>query len=1139
MSSSLTDFTYYLIFIRSIFHLVFALFLFLPAVAADTDVLFTEVAKVKSTPFCAGYSVFDNCYNMVNPEPPSISRSLMRAIPFGPSEIDQKTIPFPGTHYTSIPNTVGSTVVMPFSRSTNDGRLTLVGGGDFYEMGFRVVRPENVNYDLKLKSVSRPVYSPPVSLHFFMYSNPLETDLPYAFQGQNFRPYSWQNTICQDSGAGVVDGKDISANESPRHCRAKLLATDESYINGDCYDISIVNSMHVEPQNAPDGFKHWELRSSRLTVFVSPGKGVTGTPKIWIYPRNLNFDLPPYQPYANVFSIMSQIPYDSQSPLTNHYAQVVDSQCNSVSPPAWCEYFSVQDYTDFGFVIDENANNIPESSEVWSGINSGKSYELFELSTSSDGKILLLNYKGLGYSLNSLEACNAAGWSFIKPISQIPFDPGMIAKYSIASSQNYCVAGSSCAVQPFRDTQGDTIAPGQSILGGYPWLDREAKTLFFSHVTERRDGYFADSYSPSFVGPTPDQGNGKGVSVLGHWTHGKIVHLDVGANFTDFGGVDHQEQAQFNLKLYDTETPTVIRPEGWSQIFSEENHFNYFDSLSPQLPFDVVWRASFDNQRSSEIVFDEYLNSSALVVAHMNAPIKIDYGYNFSRFLDGFISTNPGQNLALGQNPDYYFATNPLLQNAATTHPFFSDVPISPPSNLRLRGGARVEPVNLGGVLGRGVYLDGENDWIDTGYINPDVDDWYFGIWLDIRGNANTLRTLFYFPDNSWIGISKNKLVAFNASSAAAGAPIREQSIFGLVQKGKYFHLGVKIYTHNNQRWLRFYVNGTALNPGGLKFPVGSLPYDEGFSLKLNPSVLGGWSWFTVGDPGPSFTHPLYPSLRNTLHAWIDEFKVYALGIEEQKTSSYFNEFMCNQALGTLVDVYASDLESSNPHLVKLANIAVKHGILPFGGGLGPYLIPTYPMAVSSLLSGSLPFTAVSYLGLDPISLSPRPYFGRSNNYAFSGVRPVRVCEQMKLESYVSVLDFPDQYGSGLCIDKVHRNQSSDAELASRCVRKKVLKIKNLGLTPFAPRPDFSQVDFCHSCHTSLAGSGGLGLGSLSYMPALPRIYDLRRQPLDHPGIISGCNPSVEPFLSTFGIGCFATPYELDTLFDGAMKVVP
>ncbi|AKF85431.1 hypothetical protein MFUL124B02_12530 [Myxococcus fulvus 124B02] len=199
--------------------------------------------------------------------------------------------------------------------------------------------------------------------------------------------------------------------------------------------------------------------------------------------------------------------------------------------------------------------------------------------------------------------------------------------------------------------------------------------------------------------------------------------------------------------------------------------------------------------------------------------------------------------------------------------------------------------------------------------------DWLFSLWLDSREELTvrpgstqvrgTPRTLFYFSDNSWVGLVQSKDSSGNLwheldlYNGATGQHFTV-GLGTLVQPGRYFQFGMKVMTEQGQRKVAFYINGRWHST------LTVAPYDAGF----NPmwSSMSGWTWMTVSDPGPAF---MPAQRRLPFFGWVDELRIYALSSEDVR-AGWTEELMCNQALGTLVDIAPRRGETWNPALESL-----------------------------------------------------------------------------------------------------------------------------------------------------------------------------------------------------------------------------
>ncbi|MFT3775588.1 MAG: hypothetical protein QM820_60340 [Minicystis sp.] len=920
-------------------------------------------------PCSSNMSVIDDCYNADAPPAPSLFRPLEAAGIVPETAPGANTLPYlgypgpvQGQGATLYPidtatafwphgqKTPGMTAVLPTFRSSNDARLQLAVG-DYEKPAFVIFRPEALDYDLSIKAAgpgSSTAISPSGPYRAFeplMYQNPLATGLSYAAYAYKKNEGKYiHNTICDDSSPAwdAPNGR----TRNPIACRASKTISEElsnSTVDGDCYQISVLFN-GSQDYGSPD----WEMRTVALTVFVPSAKrdGVNlavDAQQPWIYPRQPLSTASgiPVLPAYDRFTV--GMPWGGGMASGSAYIAAVQTACYSgTSPrPRWCEYLDNQKHRNTFTLHHANGT------ETWNGSGT---YSLFEPSVTGDGRLLVLNLNGFGlaYSYNKVGSCDADGWSEFKHVSEMPWDPDVNTRYPIAMNMQGCGPETCGPARYFRDTKGRNIHWRDPIRGAYPWIDREGRNIFFSIINQARDGWKAKSQSN--CAPTdacakqaqflnPDIDPGKGVVALGAWTQGKMVVLDNGLNFSDFG--NHPDgtapsRTSFQMALYqdDPATPAneanlTIRPKATRQMLSPENQLNYYEAMSPTLPFDVVWPFASDTEHDAEVAFDEYLRNDALVVAHMNAPVEID-PQGRPLYDDGFVPTNPGADVRYETNPGnrggYYFKKTPRLQNAATADAFFDPNAVRPPSDLRLRGGARVEPMGIGGVLGKGVYLDGKNDMIDVGGIYTLNDDWYYGVWLDSREDDEYLRRIvFQFADQSYIEMSRKEIVTLDTRISGPDAR-KSFSIARLgLAKGKYFHLGVSITTEGNQRVLRFSINGTKLAYGEVRYNLPSAnPYDWGFGIRLKD--WGDWGWFLVGGiPKPN--HPYASTNLLPWKGWVDELRTYRV-TPQLAAGSYFDEFACNLALGTLVEVRATDKDMKHAGLRALYYTAFRSGLV-------------------------------------------------------------------------------------------------------------------------------------------------------------------------------------------------------------------
>lgn len=1103
---------------------------------------FSDVAHVAAV--CADdYTQLDNCANKWNPPKPSILRDLEWPRPADADVAVSRLDYDDAAPYGRLPVVppAGRTEALPSARSTTDGRLLLRTVYP-WSLSFIPYRPENVQHDWKTGSAPALPRRFHEKLHPLIWLDPRANKTrwsnlnPAPSSGQNPRvPVAIHSTICENNDVSVAAGE-----RSPRACSATYSVCNHAQIencpagsiataeySGDCYDLTLI----VDTSSDDSG--DWEMRSVNLTVFVPNAKaldtGESGSVlpdgrSVLVYPRMLRPKEPDpwvlpewsFKKVGNQNNFRRGYNPDHEWPDLNNKV----AACGSPLPaarPNWCQFLDQQKRrTDFFFDVDGDpvmhTDSNPGSNPIWHG-DRGNNRFLFAPVTTGDGRLLLIESGagfGMLYSYNSNNTsapCNIDEWRNFHPISHMPHDPELIKRYEIARAQT----DSTGQQHPFRDSLGNDVPYGALDVVGYPWIDREGKNLIVSVGNVARDGYWARDVRTQGLEATcevpcsapdgdvrvcsnPDRGAGARAAVIGAWTQGKLVVLDNMLNFTDFNGApNNQADFAFRMRLYE-KNDVWVTPKGSQQINSFENRLFPYDAHNPVLPFDVVWTVQSDTYHNAELVFDEYHNNRAFVVAHMNAPSEWRTGLP----QDGFVATYkyPDRLVRNGETADFRFTTNPLLQNAAGSTKWHDPDGVVGPATLRLRGGARVEPVAMGGVLGKGVYLDGNNDFIDMGYkIDPALRDagWYFGLWIDPRdasdvGNG-TPRTIFFFPDNSSIGLQRwNGRYRVSLRHAPTG---QSKGLYlpELIGAGRYFHLGIRIDTRfevpvttratRATRQVRIYVDGTPVG-APIEFVMDGFKMESG-ALGFQPMTAvgqGEWTWMSVGDPGPQFAGA---EGRRSLRAWVDELRIYALRAEDGP-GSWFDEFICNTALGSLVDIAGT---STDPRVLRLQKRAERYD------------------------------------------------------------KPTVICEQLKLESYTEPLDFPPQYGQRLCVDRQHK--SPDPNEGGRCLRRKRLGLADgkHNLTANSPRPPFSDLPFCTSCHVldhpfkrhdgTQVRNGGLDLSALSAGGVL-RYIDPRRQPMNVPATLSGVLP---PPINAPALPPSTDVYTLDHFFDGGPRIAP
>lgn len=483
------------------------------------------------------------------------------------------------------------------------------------------------------------------------------------------------------------------------------------------------------------------------------------------------------------------------------------------------------------------------------------------------------------------QPCDVTGWNDFHPISHAPYDPNMVGRYGLAS-------------YPFRDTEGNYIADGADMGGTYPWVDRQGDNVFMSGMGGRlseedqsryprrcaQAGANCDSYDQP-------KDYDRGQMIGGAWTHGKFVLLDAEINHVDWA-VAVAPQGHYNVDLYRDAAGSDVSvrvgggrfvmplrkdmvphyPAGYSFnaniLDSVQNIFNYHQNLKTITPQDVVWLMS-SGVATDEVSFDDYQYPDAFIVSNMQAsitqgPVNVNSGRtphyrdgNGRNLLQGIV---PLRNIYNGEFEDMH------IQNASTSLEW------RVPSYGRVTAkNGRIEPVGLGGIKGKGFWLDGKNH---ITYAVPNQRDkvisnhpWYISVFVDPRLAANEGRpvTLVKFPDNTEIRVVATAGSVRRVQYLQNGSLVADINVFA---KPGWRHLAWQLEPGN--RSVTMLVDGFALHRQSFSAPL--------FQMQRGDLVLGG-----TGAADGSF------------RGWIDEFKVLA-----QKPNP---EVACNHAHGTMVAV--------------------------------------------------------------------------------------------------------------------------------------------------------------------------------------------------------------------------------------------
>jgi hypothetical protein len=487
-------------------------------------------------------------------------------------------------------------------------------------------------------------------------------------------------------------------------------------------------------------------------------------------------------------------------------------------------------------------------------------------------------------------------WTNLHPITHAPHDPQIHGKFGFAMHR-------------FRDPTGQEIPDGADLGGTYPWIDRQAKNLFFTVVDETlrhssSQGTWSDPRNSRYEqrklardaaldASNEEASKTRGICFAGLWSHGKVVLLDNLNNDMDYAMGDGTTLGAREVRLFDsTQFESAPNSREWLHLGagrvnnaaampagehknntimdSLENVFNYRKFAEPISIGEVVWPLH-NGKHSDDLVFDHYLDHDALIVANMSGLASFEQGQANSL---GKFNYHSGWNHA-----NKRFDGVVRLQNAATSTRW------AVPKYGSVEGPGRLEPAATGGIHGKGFWMDGKIGLkFEVPAQNRKVSeaDWYVGIFVDCRHDNDAIeRRLLSFPDGTSIRLyGRQQVRYFNAEgqmiqkisvpSVNDGTPYSE-----MLPDGGWAHLAWQIRSGGKD--VEFLLNG--------------LPYDRfgsGRSLfQLSSGIL------TVG------------AVDRGVRGWIDDFIVLAHTVDF--------ETACNHAGGTLIglpDQYAGRWKS-------------------------------------------------------------------------------------------------------------------------------------------------------------------------------------------------------------------------------------
>ncbi|MEM7435284.1 MAG: hypothetical protein AAF436_09050 [Myxococcota bacterium] len=478
------------------------------------------------------------------------------------------------------------------------------------------------------------------------------------------------------------------------------------------------------------------------------------------------------------------------------------------------------------------------------------------------------------------EPCDVTGWTDFHPMSHAPFDAQLVGRYGIAA-------------YPFRDSEGMLIEDGEDMGGSYPWVDREGTNLFMTGMPGTIEEQSQEEFPRRCVVEGCEERTNaidfdRGFLVAGLWTHGRLVHLDSTLNNVDWAvGLEPRDHYLVDLYQSDEGEPFAVRlgssryvarapMPGWQNntniLDSQQNLPNHVPEARPVTPRDVVWVMS-TGVATDEIVFDDFLDPRAFILSNMQPSITQ------LRFPDGATRSIPrpwnGQTREAG-DPGIIAALTPYeltgepsdvhIQNGATTLEF--EVPAY---GLVEAGTGRTEPVALGGVHGRGFWLNGSNriDYAIPAGSAGLTGNAYVGIFVDVRTTEGASRGLLTFPDGTQV-----RLVDRSTLQYVSDERVVHEVALGAGETG-WMHLGW--YVRNDHQEITLLLDG--------------FPFDRWEATQAFFSLDEGHLFVGRG-----------PDLANAqgtndagFRGWIDDFKVLIHDLDP--------EVACNHARGTLIAV--------------------------------------------------------------------------------------------------------------------------------------------------------------------------------------------------------------------------------------------
>lgn len=651
-------------------------------------------------------------------------------------------------------------------------------------------------------------------------------------------------------------------------------------------------------------------------------------------------------------------------------------------------------------------------------------------------------------TVNSSFIVDPTKWQVLHPISHASRDPRINTRLGFA-------------LKHFRDASGAEVPDNVDFGATYPWIDPEAKNLFFTIIGDtlrRQHSYFATMVNGIYtVNPNisnesryahipsvqnqqhttnkEDFGPTRGVSFVGLWSNGKIITIDNLNNDMDYqidGNYFSREVSLFSNSPTSIKTQLTMGggrvngdgPPGdvdnTGFIDSIQNTFNYNQHAKPTTVRDVVWIMQ-NPKHTDELAFDDYLDRDALIVANMNGCVMLDAN-NTLRHQHGFN----------GQT-NVFVPANVKLQNAATP----SADRWKLPKWGAVTGPGRLEPAATGGIHGKGFWLNSDIGLrfpVEHQTTSVYLKNWYVGLFIDCRANGE--RELLTFPDGTSIRITipvttpptqPIPVIKYFDSNGTLRASVTIAAGIGkygnMIPDPGWAHLAWQIKQGGKE--IDFLLNGMLYNR--LAYNVNNATL---FQMAKDVDRKGGD--LIVGNTSPT------DSLLG-FAGWIDDLKVIARTVD--------SESACNHAGGTLVG-----------------------------------LRPAYPS------NGDLRNFNNSF----PL------HNGRANGLAIDEINlRLRHNGQLTYSAYANLYDYET--------DRDSQTLALPTDVVSI---RQVIHFPEGPIHRTRPRPNSIKNQLCLTCHHGDTNAQGLGLDALRFNSALNAPQDRRRTPLQPLRRVFGNNPA-------------------------------